>query len=393
MWQAAAPGSRLPRCTSPGHSFLLPSSPRVLPLISPPLPATPPLPPPSQVIRALHRCFLYDTGAGGAARFLDEARFQRLLPPLVQHLGMRPPASLAPTLEADGAADGAAALEASLQLGAGAEGAQEGAAGSAAAAGLDAFGRAVVACLAQLAVTAGSDAQWKPLNHQVGARRVLLAGTGRAECGMRCRGLWGPLGGACAPPPACIRFPPHPAPCLSRRPPAALALRPPASSLPPPPQVLMMTRSLEPRTRLLALETVAQVRRGLAGWGWRAAGCTSRPAGRTIGSLVCCHLGAGNPAGLALSRASRGSAMPPTPSPTLPPLTRRPLTRPASTPTHPRAHLQLAGRLSEEYLALLPETLPFLAELLEDAELAGEVRCWGGKGRGARGGGRGRGRG
>lgn len=72
-------------------------------------------------------------------------------------------------LEADGVADSAAALESSLQLGAGAEGAAEGAAGSAAAAGLDAFGRAVVACLAQLAVTAGSDAQWKPLNHQVTA--------------------------------------------------------------------------------------------------------------------------------------------------------------------------------------------------------------------------------
>jgi len=36
--------------------------------------------------------------------------------------------------------------------------------------------------------------------------------------------------------------------------------------------------------------------------------------------------------------------------------------------------LQLAGQLSEEYLALLPETLPFLSELLEDAELAVEAR-------------------
>lgn len=35
--------------------------------------------------------------------------------------------------------------------------------------------------------------------------------------------------------------------------------------------------------------------------------------------------------------------------------------------------MQLVGRLSEEYLALLPETLPFLAELLEDAELAVEA--------------------
>ena len=41
----------------------------------------------------------------------------------------------------------------------------------------------------------------------------------------------------------------------------------------------------------------------------------------------------------------------------------------------PLALLQLVGRLSEEYLALLPETLPFLAELLEDAELAVEARA------------------
>lgn len=187
-----------------------------------------------QVIRALHRCFLYDTGAGGAARFLDDARFQRLLPPLVAHLGLRPPTALAAALEADGAADSASALEASLQLGAGAEGVAEGAAGSAAAAGLDAFGRAVVACLAQLAVTAGSDAQWKPLNHQV---------TACALCGV------------CLPsvlvqqlqPPCCVK-------------PNSLGhqlqhIHPPAHL-----QVLMMTRSLEPRTRLLALETVAQVR-------------------------------------------------------------------------------------------------------------------------------------
>ena len=33
------------------------------------------------------------------------------------------------------------------------------------------------------------------------------------------------------------------------------------------------------------------------------------------------------------------------------------------------------GRLNEEYLTLLPETLPFLAELLEDSELAVEARA------------------
>lgn len=126
-----------------------------------------------KVVRALHRCFLYDTGAGGTARFLDDARFQRLLPPLVEHLGLRPPPALAPALEADGATDGAADLEASLALGAAVDEQGGGDAAAASPAGqLDAFGRAVVACLAQLAVTAGSDAQWKPLNHQVRAPLV-----------------------------------------------------------------------------------------------------------------------------------------------------------------------------------------------------------------------------
>ncbi|KAL4421861.1 hypothetical protein ABPG77_001343 [Micractinium sp. CCAP 211/92] len=176
-----------------------------------------------KVIRALHRCFLYDTGAAGAGRFLDEPRLQRLLPPLVTHLGLQPPPAVAAALEADGAADGAAGLEASLTLAEAGPDGKPSDGGPDTAALLDPFGRAVVAALAQLGVTAGSDALWKPLNHQV----------------------------------------------------------------------LMMTRSLEPRTRLLALEAVAQ----------------------------------------------------------------------------------LAGRLSEEYLALLPETLPFLSELLEDAELAVEARA------------------
>ncbi|KAL4423978.1 hypothetical protein ABPG75_001279 [Micractinium tetrahymenae] len=176
-----------------------------------------------KVVRALHRCFLYDTGAAGAARFLDEARFQRLLSPLVAHLGLQPPAAVAAALEADGVADGAAGLEASLQPAEADPDGKPSDGGPDTAALLDPFGRAVVAALAQLGVTAGSDAQWKPLNHQV----------------------------------------------------------------------LMMTRSLEPRTRLLALEAVAQ----------------------------------------------------------------------------------LVGRLSEEYLALLPETLPFLSELLEDSELAVEARA------------------
>lgn len=86
----------------------------------------------------------------------------------------------------------------------------------------------------------------------------------------------------------------------------------------------MMTRSLEPRTRLLALETVAQVRRASTA---PTAPCQRQPC---PARLTCPCL--------------------PCPS-----------------------SVQLVGRLSEEYLALLPETLPFLAELLEDAELAVEA--------------------
>lgn len=36
---------------------------------------------------------------------------------------------------------------------------------------------------------------------------------------------------------------------------------------------------------------------------------------------------------------------------------------------------QLAERLREEYLVLLPETLPFLSELLEDPEVKVQSRC------------------
>lgn len=259
-----------------------------------------------QVIRALHRCFLYDTGAGGAARFLDDARFQRLLPPLVAHLGLRPPAALAAALEADGAADGASALEASLQLGAGAEGVAEGAAGSAAAAGLDAFGRAVVACLAQLAVTAGSDAQWKPLNHQVTARELCVVCT--------CQAYW------------------------------------------------RSSNSLLPRSTIqlgASTATLPLARPPAGADDDSIAGATHTPPGPGDGGSGA-RLGWSFVAGFhAFLPFMPGPARPCT---NLPPIT---LLFLSST--------QLVGRLSEEYLALLPETLPFLAELLEDAELAVEV--------------------
>lgn len=51
-----------------------------------------------------------------------------------------------------------------------------------AAAELDVVGKAVVGCLAQLAVAAGSDALWKTLNHQV-------RGACSALCFMGCCGL------------------------------------------------------------------------------------------------------------------------------------------------------------------------------------------------------------
>jgi U3 small nucleolar RNA-associated protein 10 len=99
-----------------------------------------------KVVRALHRCFLYDS-----VSFLDEARFSRLLDPLVAQLHAPPPPHLLAILEQG--AEGEAGLEGSL--------APE-------AASLDVFGRAVAACLAQMAVSAGGgDARWRPLNHAV----------------------------------------------------------------------------------------------------------------------------------------------------------------------------------------------------------------------------------
>eukprot|EP00798_Chlamydomonas_sp_ICE-L_P013554 gene13554-19425_t len=155
-----------------------------------------------RVVRALHRCFLYDS-----VTFLDQDRFERLLPALVSHLDIEPPAHLSKLLASQNSDKD---LDASVKLGKHYE-------------HYDTMGVAVVGCLAQMAVDANSDALWKPLNHQV----------------------------------------------------------------------LMMTRSASVRTKVLSLEVVAQ----------------------------------------------------------------------------------LVDRLREEYLVLLPETIPFLAELLEDSELAVEARA------------------
>lgn len=83
------------------------------------------------VISSLHKCFLYDTGS---MKFLDSSNFQVLLKPIVSQLTAEPPASLQehpetpPVQEVDDL---------------------------------------LVACIGQMAVTAGTDLLWKPLNHEV----------------------------------------------------------------------------------------------------------------------------------------------------------------------------------------------------------------------------------
>lgn len=83
------------------------------------------------VISALHKCFLYDTGN---LKFLDESNFQTLLKPIVSQLAVEPPASL----EDNSSVPSTAEVDDML-----------------------------VACVGQMAVTAGTDLLWKPLNHEV----------------------------------------------------------------------------------------------------------------------------------------------------------------------------------------------------------------------------------
>lgn len=120
----------------------------------------------AQVLRALRAALAHD--AGGA--LVSPARFGRLLPALVAQLGAEPDAAavlaLAAAIEADAAAAPEAALPA-LPAAAGDED-EAGAWGAAGAGRADhAYGRAAVAAVVQLAVAAGSDDLWKPLNHQV----------------------------------------------------------------------------------------------------------------------------------------------------------------------------------------------------------------------------------
>ena len=96
-----------------------------------------------QVLRSLQQCFLNDS-----IGFLDETRFERLLPVLVSQLAASPPPQVLPALHALTLND--APLAEGQQLDAG-----------------DSFGAASVAALTQMASAAGNDLLWKPLNHAV----------------------------------------------------------------------------------------------------------------------------------------------------------------------------------------------------------------------------------
>ena len=105
-----------------------------------------------RIIRALHRCFMYDT-----VDFIDEARYERIMQPLVDQLSNACPAATIVRLEksSDGCSrtleHGMVMKSESIDFGE----------------FLDVFARSTVAAIAQLAVTVGSDTKWKPLNHAV----------------------------------------------------------------------------------------------------------------------------------------------------------------------------------------------------------------------------------
>ncbi|KAJ4840356.1 hypothetical protein Tsubulata_007625 [Turnera subulata] len=83
------------------------------------------------VISALHKCFLHDTGS---VKFLESSNFQVLLKPIVSQLVMEPP----PLLQEHPHIPSVEEVDELL-----------------------------VACISQMAVTAGSDLLWKPLIHEV----------------------------------------------------------------------------------------------------------------------------------------------------------------------------------------------------------------------------------
>lgn len=83
------------------------------------------------VVSSLHKCFLYDTGD---LKFLDPSNFQVLLKPIVSQLVIEPPASLEEYTSIPS---------------------------------LKEVDDLLVTCVGQMAVSAGTDLLWKPLNHEV----------------------------------------------------------------------------------------------------------------------------------------------------------------------------------------------------------------------------------
>ncbi|KAM3682910.1 hypothetical protein ACJW31_12G106500 [Castanea mollissima] len=83
------------------------------------------------VLSSLHKCFLYDTGS---KKFLDSSNFQVLLKPIVSQLAIEPPSSLEENRNVPSTKE---------------------------------VDDLLVVCIGQMAVTAGTDLLWKPLNHEV----------------------------------------------------------------------------------------------------------------------------------------------------------------------------------------------------------------------------------
>lgn len=94
-------------------------------------------------IRSLNRLFVYDTSG-----FLDEARFDRLLPAIVEQLSLEPGASALPLMNPDSRINGRISPECENTL--------------------DIPAQATVSCLAAMALASGgTDVRWRPLNHAV----------------------------------------------------------------------------------------------------------------------------------------------------------------------------------------------------------------------------------
>ncbi|KAL5569803.1 hypothetical protein UlMin_026378 [Ulmus minor] len=83
------------------------------------------------VLSSLHKCFLYDTGS---MKFLESSNFQVLLKPIVSQLVVEPPLSLEEHSNIPSVKE---------------------------------VDDLLVVCIGQMAVAAGSDLLWKPLNHEV----------------------------------------------------------------------------------------------------------------------------------------------------------------------------------------------------------------------------------